>query len=134
MVSRTAFPIDGIREVLQFTPDDCQYIRGLPSLHVREQIISVCDPHFADGTLVLPEWDSVQTAVILSHADSLLALPVDCVIGEEEVVVKALPRDVSTAEGFAGASVLGDGRVALITDISQLMQRLTQRAHTARAA
>ncbi|NLI57931.1 MAG: chemotaxis protein CheA [Clostridium sp.] len=45
----------------------------------------------------------------------------DALLGEQQVVVKALPKYVENAKGIAGCTLLGDGSISLILDISKLM-------------
>jgi len=47
---------------------------------------------------------------------------VDSLIGEEDVVIKPLRDKYTNAPGIAGATILGDGTVALIIDVSQLLE------------
>jgi len=47
---------------------------------------------------------------------------VDSLIGEEDVVIKPLRDQFTNSPGIAGASILGDGSVSLILDISQLLE------------
>ena len=46
---------------------------------------------------------------------------VDALIGEEDVVIKPLRDQFTNSPGIAGASILGDGSVSLIIDVSQLL-------------
>ncbi len=57
-----------------------------------------------------------------------VGLVVDRVIGEEDVVIKSIAENYENVPGIAGASILGDGRVALILDIPALMATLSKRA------
>ena len=47
---------------------------------------------------------------------------VDALIGEEDVVIKPLQDQFTASPGIAGASILGDGSVSLIIDVSQLLE------------
>jgi two-component system chemotaxis sensor kinase CheA len=47
---------------------------------------------------------------------------VDSLIGEEDVVIKPLRDQYTNSPGIAGASILGDGSVSLIIDVSQLLE------------
>ena len=47
---------------------------------------------------------------------------VDSLIGEEDVVIKPLKDQFTNSPGIAGASILGDGSVSLIIDVSQLLE------------
>ena len=55
-------------------------------------------------------------AVIVEKRGKLVALAVDEILGQEDIVVKPLSRILARAKGLAGATILGDGRVCLILD------------------
>jgi len=61
------------------------------------------------------------------------ALLVDSLIGQQQLVVKSLDTNLHPVPGLAGATILGDGRVALILDVSAFTRATTARA-TARVA
>ncbi len=70
--------------------------------------------------------------VIVGSADKKIGIMVDSLIGEEDVVIKPLKDQFTNSPGIAGASILGDGSVSLIIDVSQLLelgvrQELTER-------
>ena len=52
----------------------------------------------------------------------ILELMVDSLIGEEDVVIKPLNDHYTSSPGIAGATILGDGTVSLIIDVSQLLE------------
>ncbi len=75
----------------------------------------------------LRQWLDVQpvvapllTIVVLQMGEQRFGLVVDQVRGREEVVIKPLPRAVRGLPGYAGATLIGDGRMALILDVDGL--------------
>jgi len=69
--------------------------------------------------------------VILDADDTRIALFVDELVGESQVVIKSLEANYAKVHGVSGATILGDGRVALILDVAALVRR---HAHTQRNA
>ena len=63
---------------------------------------------------------TLLTIVVLQRGDSRFGLVVDEVRGREEVVIKPLPRALRGLPGYAGATLIGDGRLALILDVDAL--------------
>jgi two-component system chemotaxis sensor kinase CheA len=59
--------------------------------------------------------------VIVEHEGRLAALMVDELLGQQQVVIKSLEANFKKVEGVAGATILGDGRVALILDVPGLV-------------
>jgi two-component system chemotaxis sensor kinase CheA len=59
--------------------------------------------------------------VVVGLADKQIGLVVDALIGEQEVVIKTLGKFIGDIKGISGATILGDGRVALIVDVNGLI-------------
>ena len=75
------------------------------------------EPHFRIGA------DEEKQAVILSRAgDTRIALHVDEIIGNREIVVKTLGKQLSQVKSLAGASILADGSMVLILDVGGLIR------------
>ncbi|MBQ4330676.1 MAG: chemotaxis protein CheA [Spirochaetaceae bacterium] len=116
--STFVIPLSNIQECMEFKPehgDDgkvCSHItaRGefLPYINLREWF-EIDDP--------MP---TSQQVVIVNDQDSSLGLVVDKVIGNNQTVIKPLGDLYKNAEGLSGATVLGDGSVALILDVFKL--------------
>jgi len=62
--------------------------------------------------------------IVVSLGDRKVGLVVDRLIGEQELVIKALDETMVSSELVSGASILGDGRVVLILSISDLVEKL----------
>ena len=80
--------------------------------------------------------NSALNIVVVSTGAMKYGLVVDELHDSEEIVVKPLGRDLKKCKGYAGATIMGDGRVALILDVSNLakMAGLTSMEGTSRAA
>ncbi len=79
---------------------------------------------------------SALNVVVVSTGTMKYGLVVDVLHDSEEIVVKPLGRDLKKCKGYAGATIMGDGRVALILDVANLAQMggLSTVEGTARAA
>jgi two-component system chemotaxis sensor kinase CheA len=60
--------------------------------------------------------------VIVEHEGRSAAVLIDEILGQQQVVVKSLEANFTKVEGITGATILGDGRVALILDVSELIE------------
>ncbi len=80
--------------------------------------------------------DSALNIVVVSTGAMKYGLVVDALNDSEEIVVKPLGRDLKQCKGYAGATIMGDGRVALILDVANLarMAGLTSVEGSSRAA
>jgi len=76
----------------------------------------------------LPETDHDGLIVVLEQEGEQIALLIDGIAGQQQVVLKSLEENFVRVQGFAGATILGDGRVALILDVSDLIRRGRQSA------
>jgi two-component system chemotaxis sensor kinase CheA len=65
--------------------------------------------------------------VVVSTSDKNVVLSVSDLIGNSEVVIKPLGYIVNKVKGFFGATILGDGRVALIVDTVSLMSAVKEK-------
>ena len=71
--------------------------------------------------------DDVLSIIVLRSANTYIAVQVDQVIGEQEIVIKQLEGPVPKPLGIAGATILGDGRVMPIADVLELIDIATGR-------
>ncbi|HZX81565.1 MAG TPA: chemotaxis protein CheA [Lysobacter sp.] len=113
-----ALPLVRVVEVLAHEGRGAMWIDGQSVLDLREQPTPVLD---------LRQWlgldapgAGASTGVVLQAGEQRFVLLVDRVRGREEVVIKALPRTLRGLKGYAGASLIGDGRMALILDVDSL--------------
>ena len=97
--------------------------RLLPLLSLREQLGLAPDPDLTTTTIV-----------VLAADDRQFGLVVDSVITTEEIVVKPLGQLLHSVPTYSGATIMGDGSVALILDAAQLAQRAGLATTTGRTA
>ncbi|HCB76426.1 MAG TPA: chemotaxis protein CheA, partial [Sphingomonas bacterium] len=84
----------------------------LPVLGIGDQLGlsgTVSEP--SEGVLIVVETESAGSAILM----------VDAIIDQRQVVIKSLETHYQQVEGVAGATILGDGRVALILDVEGLV-------------
>lgn len=134
-----SIPIASVIESQRILYTDIKTIDNYEVLNLRNEVISVLRLSKLFG---LPESKATEYSniVILGSKDRKVGVMVDSLIGEEDVVIKPLKDQFTVTPGIAGASILGDGSVSLIIDVSQLLDLSvrqsnveTQNALTARA-
>jgi two-component system chemotaxis sensor kinase CheA len=125
--SRFAIPQVSLLELVGFDPSrDLQKIEnfhGAPVFRLRGQLLPLV---FLDREIGQDGGDLREGSVrivVLQVADRRFGLVVDRIIDQQEIVVKPLARQVKGIPIFAGATILGDGRVALILDVMGLAQQ-----------
>jgi two-component system chemotaxis sensor kinase CheA len=99
-------------------------IQGAPVLRLRGSLVPVVDLRRTLGLPAGPAGaDAGRTMVVLTSNGRPFALEVDDVLDTEEIVVKPLGAQVQQLGVYAGATVRGDGRVALVLDVQGLSRR-----------
>jgi two-component system chemotaxis sensor kinase CheA len=72
--------------------------------------------------------------VILQAAGRKMGLGVDELLGSQDIVIKSLSENFTSIRGLSGASILGDGGVSLMLDVSTLMEMSIRSPRKAQAA
>ncbi|HXS53053.1 MAG TPA: chemotaxis protein CheA, partial [Usitatibacter sp.] len=122
-------PIEFVAEAFKPGANDIRTIVNQPSLvAVRGEQLPIVR---LEDVVQLPEGrERPQPLCLVVEVDNRrAALLVDSLIGQQQLVVKSLDSNLHSVPGVAGATILGDGRVALILDVSAVT-----RTHAARAA
>ncbi|MBW4523594.1 MAG: response regulator [Phormidium tanganyikae FI6-MK23] len=129
--ARIAFPMDGVEDMLDIPKERLQPdAEGQPYITWRDTVLPVrplrellsYSRHLSRGTVYGGnQEDDMVSIVILRSAGNYLALQVDQVLGEQEIVIKQLEGPVPKPIGVAGATVLGDGRIMPIADVLELI-------------
>ena len=114
-----AFPLSHVVEVFSLTSGEIRRISGKRVIVRRERPLPLCflAEHF--GIPVRDE-SAQQFVVVLQIGSQQVGFVTDNVIGQEEVVIKPLGKLLSAVSTFAGATITGDGNIALIFDVSGL--------------
>ncbi|MBF0224864.1 MAG: chemotaxis protein CheA [Desulfobacterales bacterium] len=114
------FPLSVIKECIDLTSDDIKKSHGRNLANVRGNLtsyINLREIFNINGNL-----PSRQKIVITDINNYEIGFVVDRVIGQHQTVIKSLGRIYKDVHGISGATILGDGSVALILDVYQLIQ------------
>jgi two-component system, chemotaxis family, sensor kinase CheA len=121
-------PLNSIIESLQPKQEQLKRVNGGQVVQVRGEYLPILRLHelFNIETEILEPTRGILVLVDLDGEKA--ALLVDALLDEQQVVVKSLETNYRRVEGSAGATILGDGRVALILDVTELfmMQKRVQ--------
>jgi two-component system chemotaxis sensor kinase CheA len=128
-----AVPLGSVVESLKFRPQDITRINGHDTLRIRDRIVPLLHLAHAFGLGTEASQDGAFV-VVLGRGDKRLGLVVHRLLGQQEIVIKALDPVVSgTGFAVAGATITGDGRVVLILDVAVLFEGRRHGAALARA-
>ncbi|MEQ8445413.1 MAG: chemotaxis protein CheA [Pelagibacterium sp.] len=114
-------PLSSIVETIQNSRADFGHMpSGGKVLQVRGEYVQVVD--LADRFEMISQKEEAEGFVVLCEAEgnSKIALVVDDIIGQQQVVIKSLEENFERIDGIAGGTILGDGNVALIVDVQSL--------------
>ncbi|MGG1517850.1 chemotaxis protein CheA [Paenibacillus oryzisoli] len=121
--SRTfILPMSNVTEIVRVEPSSLQKVKGLPVITIRNQIIPVIWLHDYFGYSRTHKTTKYVPIVIIGRAEKRLAIAVDELLGNQEVVIKSLGTYIGNLDGISGATILGDGRVALILEVGGIMK------------
>jgi two-component system chemotaxis sensor kinase CheA len=120
-------PIAKVAGVVETNRADLSSSQNLPVLHFGQAVVPVLEL----GALLEVPGDILQRTnppfVVVEGEDGKLALMVDTLVGQEEVVLKSLNRPLDLVPGLAGVTILGNGRPVFILDVARLERRATPR-------
>ncbi|MCL2609567.1 MAG: chemotaxis protein CheA [Treponema sp.] len=116
-----SIPITSVIESLRIKPEEINRIDNYEVFNIRNDVISLLRLNRLFG-IPTEENRDYNFIVIVGTAERKMGFMVDSLIGEEDVVIKPLRDQFTNSPGIAGASILGDGSVSLILDISQLLE------------
>jgi len=117
---RYVIPLSAIEECVELSAEDDTRSRGHTFLNIRGSLVPFLRLRevFASGT----DPDTYQKVVIVSAGDQRVGLVVDQVIGDHQTVIKSLSKLHADVGAFSGATILGDGTVALILEVAHLVE------------
>ncbi|GAB3738113.1 chemotaxis protein CheA [Silanimonas algicola] len=117
-----ALPLGRVVEVLPMPQRKPDYVDGQPVLDLRSTTLPLV---WLRAWLRVPPCENGEVIVVLQTGDFRYGLVVDQVRGREEVVIKALPKRVRGLPGYAGATLIGDGSLALILDVDGIQRSVS---------
>jgi len=119
-----AIPIQSVRENLRVTPEVVKTIHGERVITLRNEVLPILDLTGLLGFGTITH-DGGMPVIVVEAGTMKAGLMVDELLGQQEVVIKRLSPILGDVKGLAGATVLGDGTVALILDVAAVLNDLT---------
>jgi two-component system chemotaxis sensor kinase CheA len=112
------FPLSAVDECIELTEEMREEKRGGRILNNRGEIlpyVRLREVFAIDGTV-----EGIEQVVVANSEQGKVGFVVDTVIGDFQTVIKNLGKFYRDLEGISGATILGDGTVALILDLKRL--------------
>lgn len=124
-----AVPLSSVVEITRISDQEIQRVDQREVLRLRDQILTLVRLNSIRGihSVEPPNPKKKKSFVIvIGVAEKRFGLLVDTMVGEEELVIKALPGEIVSSDLVSGASILGDGTVVLILNVPAILSRLSR--------
>ncbi|GEO79889.1 chemotaxis protein CheA [Pararhodospirillum oryzae] len=113
-------PLSTVEECVELSDDARKDQRGCDFLNIRGALVPFL--RLRERFKVSTPPDPFQKVVVVSSGTSRVGLVVDQVVGQHQTVIKSLGKLMADVREFSGATILGDGTVALIMDVPRLIE------------
>jgi two-component system chemotaxis sensor kinase CheA len=124
-----ALPLACVVEIFNLDPTRTNTVDGQLTVRLRDRALPLF--YLRDWLVAATVGDHAGSqsghVVVVNVGGIQIGLVVDFLIGQEEVVIKPLGALLQGLEGMAGATITGDGKIALILDVPGLMRRYARR-------
>lgn len=122
-VEKYAIPLGNIDTIEDIMPDEIKLVQSQEVIHLRGSVIPIIR---MNEVLEMENYESSsegdsQIVVVVKKGDQRVGLVVDKLLGQQETVIKSMGHHITNAKLFSGATILGDGEVALILDTNTLI-------------
>jgi two-component system, chemotaxis family, sensor kinase CheA len=123
-----AVPLSSVVEITRISEQEVHRVDQREVLRLRDQVLTLVrlsrlsKIHAVESS----EKKKKSFVVVIGQAEKRFGLVVDSMVGEEELVIKALPGEIVSSDLVSGASILGDGTVVLILNVPAILTRLSR--------
>jgi two-component system chemotaxis sensor kinase CheA len=125
-----AVPVMSVLETVEIPSSEKRIVQQQEAILLRDEVVPVyrlqelleMDPAPPEAS---PE--GLETILICDVGEARVGIQVDAIIVQQEIAIKSLDRLLRSIRGFSGATILGDGRIALILDTASLVEDLKER-------
>ncbi len=112
-----AIPLSTITETIRIDQNQIDFVNNQEVIVVRGKVLPLVRMGKVFGHVSDEGSDDKIFVVVVNLAGQQIGLVVDSLVGEQEIVIKSLGKYIGDVHGISGATILGDGNVALIVDI-----------------
>ncbi len=116
-----AVPLSSIQTIEEILVADIKYVQNQEVINLRGKVIPIVQLGKRLKVEEVKDNREVITVVIVTKGEKVSGFVVDGLIGQQEIVIKTLGKHLSSIKLIAGATILGNGEVALILDVNKLV-------------
>jgi two-component system chemotaxis sensor kinase CheA len=123
-----AVPLSSVVEITRISDHEIHRVDQREVLRLREQILTLVRLNELSRLRSIDTQPAKKKSfvIVIGAAEKRFGLLVDSLVGEEELVIKALPAEIISSDLVSGASILGDGTVVLILNVPAVLSRLSR--------
>jgi two-component system chemotaxis sensor kinase CheA len=121
-----AVPISSVVEITRLAEGDVHSVDDHEVFQLREQVLTLVRLERLESERQAKDHAKRTYVVVIGAGSRRFGLAVDSLMGEEELVIKALEDELITSPMISGASILGDGTVVLILNVSAVVSHLAR--------
>ncbi|MDH7552501.1 MAG: chemotaxis protein CheW [Spirochaetota bacterium] len=125
-----AIPLSDVIETIKILPEEITTIEGHEVINLRGEILSLIRLNNFVGIESGLKGNERMPVVVVGYGNRKIGIVVDLLEGKQEIVIKSLEQNYRTVAGLAGASILGDGSICLILDISSMINKVIMQQDT----
>ncbi len=116
-----AIPLGNIQTLESIQPSEIKYVQQKEVINLRGDVIPIIRLNQVLGCESTKGADEEMIVVIVKKGDRMAGLVIDELTGQQEIVIKSLGKYIGKCKVISGATILGDGEVALIVDPNALI-------------
>lgn len=116
-----AIPLGSIQTIEDVPVSEVKYVQTKEVINLRGTVIPLIRLNEVLDVESVKAQDENLTVVIVTKGDKLAGFVVDNLIGQQEIVIKSIGKYINNSKMISGATILGDGEVALILDVNTLV-------------
>lgn len=118
-------PLSSVIEVVKFPKKDIYEVNKTECIKLRERVLPLVNiDNFLFHSDRLKTEHEEQFIVVVGLAEKRYGIKVDDLIGQKEIVIKSLGKYLGNIDGVAGSTIMGDGSVVMIADVSEIINKL----------
>ena len=117
-----AISLGSIQTIEDISPEDIKLVQAKEVIHIRGTVIPIIRMNkILDIESSNTDNNKNLTVIIVKKGDKQAGLVVDELIGQQEIVIKSMGKYIKVPKMISGATILGNGEVALILDANALI-------------
>lgn len=125
---RYAIPLNNVKQIVKIKAEEIKEVQNREFILINEKIIPLIrlskvldtQQNIQLNTQAKADENQNLTVVIVNKGEKLYGLSVDSLIGQQEIVIKNIGKYLSDVKTISGATILGDGKVALILNLNYI--------------